>query len=75
MPAARFFPLMLSWQGALCIPLAVRSVPGGYIWTMYSSRDWLGIFDGGDTAVDILGSDVNVSSDWLASRAKSAIAC
>ncbi|TNM95473.1 hypothetical protein fugu_016556 [Takifugu bimaculatus] len=62
--------LILSGQRALCITLAVRSVPDGYIWTLYSSRDWLGICDGGYTAVDILGSDVNFSSDWLASCAK-----
>lgn len=53
----------------------MRPVPDGYIWTVYASRDWLGICDGGYTAADILGSDVNFSSDWLASRAKCAVAC
>lgn len=67
--------LILSWQRALCITLAVRPVPDGYIWTLYSSRDWHGIGDGGYTAVDILGSDVNFSSDLLASCAKCGVAC
>lgn len=49
-------------------------MPDGYIWTVCSSRDWHGICDGGYTAVDILGSDVNFS-DWLASCAKCAVAC
>lgn len=67
--------LILSWQRALCITLAVRPMPAGYIWTMCSSRDWLGACDGGYTAVDILGSDVNFSSDLLASCAKCGVAC